>query len=678
MADVQIARVGRTANESVDYRVLGNELAGLGQAINTRRVEGAIEEAAQDVQSFAEASRMFAEGNYSPSASPEARLRAAASQDPNVILAERANEIGADAARRFDRYRKAVEQGASNRSAARIAMQKEMRDLISQNPGYADVIRRAGDRALGNEEFQVMTRDLESPRNEQATEFQKFQANIAQQADWLRNSNGWTAEQTESWMERQIRTYIQSEDDARQNELLSNMDTGNARVATEKARLAGRQADTRVGEIADMVSLRISQGGTISPDEARQMLADLDNTIIEVEQQVRDAFLNVPSVAAGQVEQEMANSTRNLRAVRTAIVENRFDNVAAIQVEAIKNNQVLTFAELLPLESAIVNVFGESNLSYYAKALTNSDDPLYQRIFRHSPWFASSRERLERMGMSPEQAHSYFISEVAESLERWKGGQADPRDMEVVAGVAGAAGARPAAARNNDEMQKELFSVSGLTENAEQRRIGAAQIKASEGIDDHQFNAVRQFYLPAWNGAIRDAIESPIHGEERFFQLEIDGDGLPVIMRYTRVGEVTGSPETSPQIRRTVSRRLTDTYRDIFMKEQTQRGPRSMVERPRINQELFGGRSTGLIVSEYMAQLNGGADIPSWVPRAATSAGPGMESVLDYIPTVRAARAAGPLIEAGREALGEWNQRVEDRAASRREAWRNRGVADDE
>lgn len=646
MADIKEVGLGSPLNQNPDYSPLLGAAAGLGAAVVQAGATRKIDEAAEDIAAVAESSRMRLEmdgsiartpGKYGPR--DDLRAMLTAEGGAQHVLDRRGEEVAALTRQRVGRYQRAIDQGATNAQAARIAMQKEIRDLISQYPGYAEHVRAAGAQAMGQEEFQVRSRDpddvVKGTGSDYRSDFAKYVIDITDQANDLYSRGRFPNDAArEAWIDRRKQDYIarQSNDELLKGGELAETMTTRGALRTLNAYVQNDVIE--FNDLMDGVLESAGDGGYLSPEQQQQLAGVIDQSAAKAKGFWLES--NAGRILDSQSRQQYEDIMSQYGQARQLIESNSLMELAVMKKTTMAAGLEVTAMDLFPMHSVIRTAFGEANLGAAVAALYRPNTPLGSSIIRHNKMFRDYRTR--NPGASEEQVAAAVTNDVVRELNQWGIGQLSTEGAIGALEVAQSISVdTPVAAREANPTHRQMFDPTRMREDATLKSLNAASIRATPELDSLQLNAVRQVYWPTllrWTkqakeqpfGAqetglypqsyttVQEAVEARERGEEfsqkepeRWFHVVPGDSGLDVI-RFTL------RPQGGIQVTRMPQ--LSSAATHMFQEGDTDRGRVSVAGHPDVSRELFQNRPANVVMEEWLMDLNGAdsnQSAPAWV-----------------------------------------------------------------
>lgn len=386
-----------------------------------------------DVEGYAEETMYMADqqrrtaNEYGIDANPGARLQRATSARADEMLSQgeqglvaAEQQVGERAFRNFKRYKDAVDQGASNPAAARISIEKEMRDLIRSNPGFANVISQAANQAMTATEFQVLTRDPDAVKNvnENLTPFEKTLLDLNKQADFWGDIYSWNPEQRESFITTEADKYIRAEALGRSLSAANNKSELTNLDVEQYGQGYVLQVQTEVEDIINSYGLL---EGEMIPQERVELLK------VQFKDAEQAAITDFHQRVAGKgASSDTISRTEAKIREQYKFVNEMLDSQSAATILETKaklheNGAYISFTEFAPVIASLSEGVGGDNAAYFANVLLNPESPEAQYAFASSPWFAEINERASDLGLSESAKIKMMAKEFSDSVNRYMG-----------------------------------------------------------------------------------------------------------------------------------------------------------------------------------------------------------------------------------------------------------------
>lgn len=592
MAEVEVEQFDKPADER--DRSVGMALAETAGFIADYRSAGfeqGVRDTADAVARNANETRFAAEGLAGQSADP---LMDAAMGREEFLVAQ-GTRVSDQARKSFGRYKQAIEQGASNKSAARIAVQKEMRDMISNNPVYADVIRQAAAEAMGEEEFLVLTRDLNVREKSQTeTEFAKSLREAGDVAAYMASKNNWDQRTHDKFLTMAQDKVYQRYALTQSAELLSTSEeiAGlNTRRGVQVAITVSQdKADGLFGQAMNM--LTAGPGGlSLGIEQVNNLKTLADREIFQLEGLLRRELAG-KTADVTQLNEQIAQATLPLRQLRTMLDDKNVGSRLAEMKTALENGAHVSAAQLLPVMTSIRTVFGD-DMQYVLKALER-DDSIANEVFRNSPIFSDINRMFPDMDIT--QKRQLALDQMSRSTDALLGGA--PMDSSLRDGTRGYLGIRynsPVKTRNEDERYGNV--VQELARRGDP--LVGAELARTQQPDKHQLAAAT-----LWHDNFKANVQSAKSIGEAWLKGAPDGErdyrvvvqesaGTPIIMiqryqlgrEFDAAGKETTTWRNSPIPMDSAS----ESFRGLFQpfKIDNAGTRRSAIENPAIYQHIF-------------------------------------------------------------------------------------------
>lgn len=598
---------------------VGDAVVGYKEASFRSQLSEAADEVAQlanDVRQSAESLRE--QGDADPMLSA-VQARDKAIQSKEIAVTE-------EARKRFERYQTAVAQGASNQSAARIAVQKEMRDMIARNPAFAAKIREEAARAMGEEEFLVLSRDLPTARKEEQSAFAKDMAQAVEIANAKAASFGWSVREKEAYVKALQRDVIRGHELTMKNEAIkqSQLVAGTeAGFVLDTYRQSSTLAASAVMyQLQDMYQ-QTPGGAAISPQNIQTMRQQLDKTIVGLRTQLEKQLAGNTSMSQAQKNEEINNSLASLSRVYELLERDDASVIIGNYKSLVDNSIDLSVAEALPLQYAATRAFGAE-----AKVVLDTllrQDELSNALLRNSSSFADA-QRIFPEGTENRSARmrAYMIESLSGTVERVASGDVpvlpgSNTEKDAWAGIQPIM-RLPVSARNQSPAYNN--TMAALVEGGS--TLVPAKLAGQTGQLDEAQRKAAQRYGQEWQRTTKDlATELQRYtgnGRDAYVRIVQGPDGLPavVIERVTTVREFdTAGKATERQVVQPPIPHLpsTEAYRRLYMQYNTKQGKRAPVDNPFVRREVFGSDAVSPMeqLNNTLYRLNGNRDTVEWL-----------------------------------------------------------------
>jgi hypothetical protein len=613
MVDVVVAQFDRPMGERDSSA--GDALGFAAETVadfKTAGMQRTLREGAADIAKQANQTRFAAEGLAS--AGSAAPLMDAAMGREEYLIA-RGSEISDGARRRFERYKHAVEQGASNKSAARIAVQKEMRDMIANNPVYADVIRQAAAEAMGEEEFLVLTRDLQvKERSETQSEFAKRLASADDVVATKAGLHGWSTERTEQYrreLYQQVTNIWDLEQKANmfgQAESVAGLETN---FAMQTVRASNQIIADQYFQTASGMLQRGPGGLSINPEQVRNLTVQLQTQIQTITSQMNREMAGRYS-SPTEFQQQLDAAIAPLRETLEFLQDNNLATRLGEMKTFLDNNAHVSMYELLPMWTTVTTVFGD-NAEYVMRALERND-AITNEMVRNSPIFADLRVR--NHNMSPMDMRWLVVRHMQNSVEAvMQGRTLSESERAGLRGYVGLPYSMPSEVRNKDATYANV--IRELAPRGDP--LVGSELARTNDLDEHQIAAARLWQRnmeASFGEAERMAAQWLKQNPEGDYEVVIqESAGVPVIVlrRYAAGQDFDATGKATPVLRPVapmVFDAASEGYRALFQTYQvdnagTRRRP---LDNPVLMEALYGNTVTGpeSIVESYLNRANAG------------------------------------------------------------------------
>lgn len=439
-------------------------------------------------------------------------------------------EVGERAFRNFKRYKDAVDQGAGNPAAARISIEKEMRDMIRANPGFADVISNAAQQAMTSTEFKLLTRDPDAIEqvNQELTPFQKAQRDIARQADYLAMRYGWDQEQRDGFYNEQVEMYIRVESLGR-----------SLQWADESTKLSDLQVDQYAqGYIVDVstkvediiFSSGILEGDFIPQENIKALMNDFQ---MERKGVINDFIARTAgkNASTDAIERGVARINAEFDFIISLLEDNSAAHLLETYASVAKNGNYVAMTEFAPIYTMFADVFGGDNAAYMVSSIFNPDNPESQFAFKHSPLLKELRDKAKDMGLNTSKQMEYVADGLVRSSRNYMTRQVlsafDPEDQQAAATVLRAGTGLEGEKKAEFEKGVGLANIAKMGD-----PLFAEYILNSSEITKETENILNRVYKPAVENVMNYA-----HDMARSF--EKDGDDAYTLISMDDSGKVS-------------------------------------------------------------------------------------------------------------------------------------------
>jgi hypothetical protein len=586
-------------------------------------LEDRVQEAASTAAELADETRtdvVARQGALSSAGQENAALfQAAEGLTAQELLSARQQEVSKDAERIFGKYRRALGQGATNAQAARIAVEKEMQDLISSNPAFSDVIRTSAARALGQTEFQVLTSGVPVADKQNQSQFAKDRSALLDAVDQQAALQGWSetykASRTRSALLDLSRKY-QIENS---NQFFEQTETFDANTADMKSSQIREKATIRANELITNGLDAIDQnGGTAEglPMLGEQQLAQIRVNVQSEMQSLRVELENTfPDTLSPERRNALVSeSLAPLQEVMTVLNSNRASEVLQGVRQAQQLGSELTFAQLLPFTMGMSDAFGQNY-----EAVVSKFEP--GRLAELAFWNAAPVELQEmvRSGdMKRTDIPNWFQRSLQRNVNSAVTGSADTNWSMVGSGyLAPMAAGVDRQARDKDEKYGEVLDSAAAASPVEVQK----QIVGTGTIDKRQRNVVN-----TWKNAVNETSQlarervasrsNPDQGRDIYVMATVGPDNRLQYIEYTAV--LGTDPDTGEDVWRVQGTRplpgLSEGVNRLANRYGVGKGQsRSVMGHPQINQQQFAGMSEEDYVMSVQDRINNNRDVPEWL-----------------------------------------------------------------
>lgn len=615
MAEIQVAQFDNRIEPAGD-RSGGQALEALAGGVSDFRQESFgrdIRSTAAEVADQANQVRSIAESRRDAG---ETDPMLSSTIDQQRALLAQGDKISKAALKSFGRYKLAVEQGATNQAAARIAVQKEMRDMISNNPAYADVIRSAAAEAMGEEEFRTLSRDLAKPAKGPTLTETKYSADIRQAKEVALHEaslRGYDEEMTAALVAKQQARVTQTYSDTIQYDQLNALGAVDAKAVDQRMNIALRASQKLTDDYADSLYSLLTPGhGGMQLDiaAANNMAATIDAKILDISGELRQSMAG-SSLSMEQINTYAEQVTFPLRQLKETIVGKDAGARIAQMRDALVANGEVSLAVHMPLHYAATKAFGDQ-AGLFIRAL--SGDAIGNDIWNNSSLFKDYRDIEAAQGklFSAEERRMFATQRIGNAVTSIVDTDIGaPLSLEQRAGGSAYLGVlynAPSAEREKSEDYGRVFNRLARMGDS----LTGSEIARTNDPDKHQIAASK-----LWKRNFEAALASAARNGKRFvgdskdhdYKVDIVKDGVGNVTIQTRrfqlgrdfdaAGKATETWRELPPIIEDAS---SQSYRQLFVpysvdRKGTQRRP---VDNPVIYEELFG--NTTMDVQGYLDQ----------------------------------------------------------------------------
>lgn len=575
-----------------------------------------VDEAATYVADLSNQIRQDAE-SFRDAGDPDPMVTAVQSREQ--ALARQELKVTEEARRRFQRYQTAVMQGATNSSAARIAVQKEMRDLIARNPAYAAQIRQAAAHAMGEEEFLVLSRDLPTARAEQKSEFAKAMDQAAEVVNAKAQLYGWDERTRQNHLANAQRNTVrlfelQAANSVIEHELTADK-VGAGYTLDMYRQNASLQADVVMQELADSY-ISTPGGRGLSPEIVQNTRVQIGRTLQALRSNVEQALAGNTSMSQTQKNEEIAAAIAPLQQVYALLDRDDAGAVLENYKRFLDNGVQVSFAQSLPIMYGVQQTFGDS--SPYILDTLSRGDMLSNLVLQNSPSFVDA-QRLYPPGIAnrAELIRNHILHSLTNKVGSIARGTVVPTPGSEAEGEAGTylglMGGTPVQTRNVDRTYQS--TIDALVDAGSS--LVPAELANATQLDDAQKRAAKR-YGQEWN-RVQEQLKETLEkyrsrtGTDAVVRVVTNPDGLPevVIERMVTGREFSSTGEERDVVRRQAPIRdfaATEAYRRLFMSYGVSGGrQRAPVDNPAVRQEALGSSTINpaQYLDNVLYKLNG-------------------------------------------------------------------------
>lgn len=554
-------------------------------------------------------------GGRSP-AENQALFETAEGLTAEELLSAREQEVTDQANVTFGRYRRALGQGATNAQAARIAVEKEMNDLISANPAFADTIRTAAARSLGQTEFQVLTRDRPAggAGSEYRSQFEKDKQSMLDviDAQAALSPQKWSPEY------KQARTRQALSDLATRYELENSNQLFSAGASFDE-----NQSDLKVSNVRKRATLGANRLLTLGLDMidqsgqsvlGEQQLADIRVNVQGQMQALRMELENTlpPTISQEDRNTKIAEALQPYSQVLSVLEGNR----SSVVLQSIRNAQQLgselTFSELLPFTMGMSDAFGQN---YGAVAARYEPGKLADLVFQNNG-APELREMVNNGEISRTEIPKLIAGRIQRNINAALSGDPNVDWRTVGAGYLGPAAASISkSGRDGDEQYGEVLDATAAANPVEVQK----QIVGTANLDKHQQNVVN-----IWSTAvdqISSSAQQRVSGRasdtrDTYVMAGIGSDGR---LRFTEYTAILGTdPDTGEDVWRVQGQRPIENLSNAVSRLANRYGvgqgrSRSVLSHPQLNTGRFQGMNEEEYVQSIQDKINSSRDVPEWL-----------------------------------------------------------------
>lgn len=622
----------------------------------------AAELADENRTQLAASSGAFGSGANSPDESA-ALLGAAEGQSAESLLAARETEVTDQANRVFGRYRRALGQGATNASAARIAVEKEMNDLISSNPAFADSIRTAAARALGQTEFQVLTQDRPRATGSTATsQFEKDRQSVMDALDAQATLQNWSP------------TYKESRTRQAMSDLATRYELENSnQFFQEGATFDKNQFTLKVAQVRNRARLGanalITRGLDAIDQSGQAILGEqqVANLRVQVQSEMNQYRQELEAIMPDTMSQEDRNT--NLQAalqpfqqVMTALEGNRASEVLKSIRGAQQLGTEMAFSELLPFTMGMSDAFGQN----YEFVSSQFEPGKFADLVFQNAGAPELREMVNNGEITREQLPQLISGRIQRARNAAVMGDPNTDWRTLGAGYLGPMTVVPKARRDVDDGYGEVLDSTAANSPVEVQK----QITGTAQLDKFQLNVVNTWATAV--DTITDSVRKRVQGrqgQENYDTYVMATVGPDNRLRYIEYTAVRGrDPDTGEDVWRIQGRRPIENLSNAVSRLTNRYGigngkSRSILSHPQLNQSKFQGMAESDYVQSVQDRINSNRDVPEWISSVAPAGTVRQEDISE-------SRVAGFFNAVGRAVFGPpaapADQEVEGRVSVQR------------
>lgn len=499
--DINTARWGNPYQTSFAGAELISAAGNFGRSFREQGLVNRVEDYSEETMYMADQQRRSAnQGDlYSD---PNQRLQQVTTARASEVfdggeqgLIEAEKEIGTRAFRSFKRYKDAVDQGASNNAAARISIEKEMRDMIRQNPGFANVISNAAQQAMTSTEFQLLTRDPDAVKqvNNELTPFQKFQMDLSEQLDFIGEAEGWSQDAKDAVFNEQSMLYIRTEALGRAVAIADDSET-----LTDKQ--VGQFAQAELVRVsADIENLIMTSGileGDIIPQERVTELKKWFST--ERRDAINEFIKRTSSKGASgsAIDEGVRRISEKYDAIDALLEDNSAHYLLQTYAETGKAGSYVALSEFLPIYTMFSDVYGGDNASFMVNSIFNPKSGEAQFAFENSPVLKALSDRADSLNMTTSDKMNFIAGEITKSGERYFTrnvlSDPSPEDREAAKAIAGAATELKGENRKSFEDASKIGNLARIGD-----PLFTEYLLNSSELSQENVNLIERVYKPA-------------------------------------------------------------------------------------------------------------------------------------------------------------------------------------
>lgn len=557
------------------------------------------------------------EGSTASRAESAALLQTAEGLTAEELLSGRERQVTEEANRVFGRYRRALGQGATNASAARISVEKEMQDMISANPAFADSIRTAAARAMGQTEFQLLTSDRPAGTEQTQSQFAKDRASALDAVDQQAAIMGWSETYKNARANQVLLDLSRKYQIENSNQFFSESATFDENTAKLKANQVREKAQLRASEILnvglDALDQQGGEGGIpiIGEQQLANLRVSIQSEMASYRQELEGSFPDTMDPA--RREELIASSMGPLNNVMSVLQSNRASEVLQGIRQAQQLGTEMTMTELMPYTMAMNDAFGQNAELVMSKY---SPEKLSQLAF----WNSAPRELQEmvRSGrIQRSQIPDMFQDMLRQNLNAATTGDPETNWRMVGSGYLAPMSTVDPSARGGDTRYGEMVETTAAMAPVEVQK----QIVGTPQLDKFQKNVVKTWSTAVDNliGMNQERVRSrstPDQGRDTYVMATVGSDNRIKFMEYTAV--LGTDPDTGEDVWRIQGRRPLDNLSEGVSRLTNRYGvgngrSRSVLGHPQLNQGQFGGMSEEEYVETVQDRINSNRDAPEWL-----------------------------------------------------------------
>lgn len=631
----EVPVAGLAGPVSVGDRGVGTalgELAGGVRQLQQNRLQNQVKGAAEEAAALADRNRQQLESGAGQFQSgldtveSGQLLSTAEGQTAEGLLASQGRDIGKRANRVFGRYRTALAQGATNATAARIAVEKEMQSMISMNPAFADVIRAEAANAMGQTEFNLLIRDREKiPAGSQTTsQYSKDKANLTDAVNDMAALQGWSDSYKQARMAQMTQDLAEKYSIENSNTWFDANQSFDENDAIVKSANIGKEISLKSSEIlGNGLDLIASNGGLaddgtiphIGEEQVAQLTTNIQGQIQKYRLQLEETL---PRTIDPEERQRQINAhLKPLVDVETSLRSQSASNVLDLMYKAQNLGMKVSMAKAFPLYTAIHETYGE-NAQYFLKLFDTSK--MSELAFQNSTLIPENLKQMVARGtIKREDVPAELTAYLRENIDAALQGGETNWEFVNSAYLGPAAAAVPKEARDKDTQYEQALGAASVQKPLEV----AKTIAGTPNVDKHQ-QAVVGTWTTAVNGLAQQAkadLERDNRDRENrqsYIAATVNPDGKLSLLKYTAIA---GTDENGNHVWRVNGgvpvRGLSSGLNNLTTRYGIGGGnSRSVVEHPAFADKFYGQTSEEYVV-DLINNVNGQSGEPAWLPAIA-------------------------------------------------------------